>query len=50
MTKEQWLKIIEHQAKLRMEEKGLRFDGLSIREKAELRLEIALDLLCELGE
>lgn len=50
MNKKQWLKIIEHQAILKTKEKGLRYDGLSIREKAELKLEVALDLLCELGE
>lgn len=48
MEKPQWVNIINHQANLRMQEKGILFSSLSLKEQYQLMYEIALELLCEL--
>lgn len=49
MSKEQWTQIIYTHAIARSNEKGLRFNSLSLKEQYQLMYEVSLDLLCELG-
>lgn len=49
MEKPQWANIIYHQTTLQTQEKGLFFNSLTQKEQYQLMYEIALDLLCELG-
>ena len=50
MPKQQYINIIEHQAELRCQNKGLIFSSLSQKEQYKLKYEIALELLEEIGK
>lgn len=50
MEKKQLEQIIYHEACARMQDKGLLFSGLSIKEQYQLLYEIAIELLLLKGE
>ncbi len=50
MEKQNWINIINHQAKISCEERGLLFNSITLKEQYQLLYQIALDLLCETGE
>lgn len=49
MNKEGWEKIINHQVKIQLQERGLREIDITARELCKYRFEMALKLLEELG-
>lgn len=50
MSQEQFNKIIEHQVKLMLQDKNLTRNDLDDLEYLKYKYEVAIKLLCELGE